>query len=356
MSALDGSWLPALDPATGMLAFPVWMVGAIIALFVLISALAFDRGLASRPLVAVVRYGVILIAGLLAWAVIDRSAIREASAERRALEARSVELTARAVTPGSALACLDATTGEAVERACEKALFASPEALASAVAYVSARLTLLADGMQYAKRFDASYAAQLAGLRRAAEADRFGLVAHVLATRDGCTADACPVFELLEDASQVSANLKESLLDGYVIRHAANWAKGDAVTTASTQPAPAPPVAAPPVTAAAPPAPPPPASAPTGVPVPSHYSFPSSASIPPVNIMTAEPPTAPPPLAGQIATPPVPEATPPRKPPQAAAPPKKQAPPRAPQQPGPVPPATAGHAPPPAATAQPRAQ
>jgi hypothetical protein len=333
MSALDGHWLPVLDPATGMLALPLWVVGALAALFVVICVLAFDRAAMSRPVATVVRYGVVLIAALLAWVLIDRSAMREAAAERRALEARTTELTARAIAPGSALACLDASTGEAVERACEKALFATPEAVAAAVAYVNARLTLLADGMSYAKRADTAYVAQLAGLRRAAETDRFGLVAHVLATRDGCTAESCPTFELLEDTSQVSANLKESALDGYVARHAANWPKGEAFATASAPPVTASPPPVPSVTAA-------PVPVTSGAPVPNTYNFPSAASIPPVSIMTVETPNAAPPLAGAPplaiapAAPPAESVgqppSPPRKPPQAAAqPPKKQAPPPA---------------------------
>ena len=43
---------------------------------------------------------------------------------------------ARAIAPGSALSCLDEMAGEAVEAACEKGVFASPEAVAAAVKYV----------------------------------------------------------------------------------------------------------------------------------------------------------------------------------------------------------------------------
>ena len=338
MSALDGHWLPALDPVTGMLALPLWIIGAIAALFVVVCVLAFNRTAATGPVVMVIRYAVVLVAVLLAWAVIDRSAVRERTADRRALEARAFELTARAITPGSALACLDASTGEAVERACEKALFATPESVAAAVAYVGAKLSLLADGLDYAKRVDGSYAAQLVSLRRAAETDRFGLVAHVLATRDGCTAETCAAFKLLQDTSRVSANLKENALEGYVTRHAANWPKNGATfSTASTPPAP---------------------SGPT---ITNSYSFPSAASIPPVSIMTAEPPApplaapaaAPPPTAEPIVNPP----SPPRKPPQASAPPKKPPPPRVPQPGQGAPPATSGNAPPtPTPGGQPRAQ
>jgi hypothetical protein len=361
MSALDGPWLPALDPVSGMLVVPIWLIGALGALFVLVGVFAFDRSTASRPVVLGVRYAAILIAGLLAWGALDRSAIRDAAAERRALDARASELTARAITPGSALACLDASTGEGLERACEKALFASPESVAAAVAYVSARLALLADGTKYAKRFDASYARQLAGLQRAAETDRFGIVAFVLATRDGCTAEACATFVLLGDARQVSANLKEGTLEAYVGRHIASWPQGESVATATAPTASTPVTPAPalsrPLAAATPPA-----SAPTGTPVPSTYNFPSAASIPPVSIMTVESPNAAPPLAGTplLAAPaaPPPGAENPassRRPPQAAAPPKKQAPPptRNPQPAGP--PATAGNAPP-TASGPPRVQ
>ena len=63
--------------------------------------------------------------------------------------------------------------GETVETACEKALFATPEATAAAVAYVDAQLSLLAAGSQQWRRGDRSHEGMLANLRRAAELDRF---------------------------------------------------------------------------------------------------------------------------------------------------------------------------------------
>jgi hypothetical protein len=77
-------------------------------------------------------------------------------------------LMAGSIAPGSALSCLDELAGGAVESACEKGVFASPEAVAAAVKYVTAQLALLEDGTAYAKR-DASYAAELAPLRSAVE-------------------------------------------------------------------------------------------------------------------------------------------------------------------------------------------
>ena len=48
---------------------------------------------------------------------------------------------------------------------------------------------LLADATAYADRHDPSYELIVADWRRKLESDRFGLVAQVMATRDGCTGD-----------------------------------------------------------------------------------------------------------------------------------------------------------------------
>ena len=98
---------------------------------------------------------------------------------------------ARAIAPGSALSCLDELAGETVEAACERAVFASPEGVAAAVSYVTAQLALLADGTALCPSSDANYAGELASLRTALELDRFGIVAHVLVEREGCTVDRC---------------------------------------------------------------------------------------------------------------------------------------------------------------------
>jgi hypothetical protein len=79
----------------------------------------------------------------------------------RALDDRKVALIAGSIVPGSALSCLDELAGEVVEAAREKAVFASPEAVAAGVAYVTAQLALLNDGTTYAQRGNASYAAEL---------------------------------------------------------------------------------------------------------------------------------------------------------------------------------------------------
>jgi hypothetical protein len=241
---------------------------------------------------ALPRAGLLLGGAAVAWVVLSAASAGGFAAQRRALDARLLEMTTRAVMPGSALACLDAIAGELVEESCEKALFASPEATAASVAYVTAQLSLLADGSEYERRSGANYEAALAGLRRAVETDRFGIVAHVLADRDGCTTDRCNAFGLLRDTSQVSDNLVEHKYDTYVMHHASEWLQSALSLMAANSPSgsPSPPAsaaAASPAPAPGPPSAPGPPAAPAGK--PNGLYFPSSASIPPVSIMSAEP-------------------------------------------------------------------
>jgi len=270
--------MPSFEFATISVALPAWAAGAAVALFVVVGVLALTRTGASVA-GAILRVGVVIAGFAAVWLMLEQGVQRERSAERRALDRRAAALAARAVAPGSALACLDAIAGEAVETACEKQVFASPDAVAAAVSYVSARLALLADAVDFAHRSGERYETALATMRLALETDRFGLVAHVLSVRDSCTPLLCDSYILFKDPDRVQANLRERLFDRYVERYTPEWA------ARAQQPAVA---AAGPTntytTASAPSAP---------VPVPSKYDFPSAASIPPVSIMTAEP-TAPP--------------------------------------------------------------
>ena len=259
---------------------------------------AFDltRVAALRWMLA--RTMLVLIAALVGAVVVDHLVRREFAADRHGLDALTHELTARAIMPGSALACLDALAGDAVENSCEKALFATPEATASAVSYVAAQLSLLlAAGNERARRGDQS---TLANLRRSVELDRFGIVAHVLAVRDGCTPAQCDAFALMHDASRVSLNMAGHTYDAIINRHMARWPSVDR-----------------PVAGNAPPAV---AEAPTGAQVagaklPDNLSLPSSSSIPAVSIMNTEPSSPPETTTSGEST----KATARRKPPQAQA-------------------------------------
>jgi hypothetical protein len=289
------------------LSLPVWAVAVIVAFAVVVGGLAFARGGAdgrSAPAVGVL---LVVIFGVGGWWVLDRLAAHDQAAERRALDARAFELATRALMPGSGLACLDAILGETIEDACESSLFGSPEAIAAAVSYVAAQLSILASEREHVG--NGHLIAGPVNLRRAVEADRFGIVAHVLAMRDGCTPNHCSAFLLLQDASRISANLVERPFEARVQSHMAAWPPPGSRAVASNPPGAAPAPAA--VAAAR---------------QPNNLYFPSSASIPPVNIMTAEPaasatPAAQPPHDTTGAAEPAP---PPARKPQSGAPQARQ--------------------------------
>ncbi len=280
--------MPSFELATNQVALPAWAAGAAVALFVVLGVLTLTRSGASVA-GAVMRVAVVAGAVAAVWMLLEQGVLREHAAERRALDQRAADLAARAVAPGSSLACLDAIAGEAVETACEKQVFATPEAVAAAVSYVSARLVLLADAVDFAHRSGAGYEARLATIRLALEADRFGFVAHVLSVRDSCTPLLCDSYVLFKDPDRVQANLRERVFDRYVERYAPEW-------PAHAQPT------GPGVAAAAPGGVYTTASGPPAAPVPSKYDFPSASSIPPVSIMTAEPGTQPDPKATTATT------------------------------------------------------
>jgi hypothetical protein len=239
-------------------------------------------------------------------AVVNTMTLEREAADRRALVQRDAELNLGAMAPGSVLPCLDAGAGDEVEAACEAKVFADPRTAAGAVAYTAARLSLLAE----AHATQPSALSAMAGPRRAVELDRYGIAAHVLATRDGCTPENCAAFSFLRDTTALRANLKARIYDQYVSRYAAAWAKEPEkqAPVAAAQPdqrnAPGVPVAAVPGEP----------SQPSGVPVSSKYDFPSAASIPPVSIMNSEPKAMPQPKADDDAAVPVPPKRPQERP------------------------------------------
>jgi hypothetical protein len=253
-----------------------WYIGAMSALVgfvcvLLVRSSSRWRGLFLRLAVFVVAVTATL--GYFRW-----MADRDLTADRRALQVRQADLAARALVPGSPLACLDGDAGEAVETACEKVLFAKPETTAAAVTYVTARLSLLRDALSLG---DDELEPMVAGLRRALELDRYGIAAHVLANRDGCNVETCAAFAWAGDPTALKANLKARAFDGYVQRYEDAWKnEGEAKSPAVASAAPAP-------------GNDPSAEGPGHAPVSSRYDFPSAASIPPVSIMNKEPPRPP---------------------------------------------------------------
>ncbi len=262
------------------LVLPAPVAGALAALFLVMVVVAVRRATYSGGSRFLLSLGAIVIGALMVIGVLDRLATNERAADQRVLLQRNSQLSLSAVAPGSAFACLDGAAGEQVENACEKAVFADAQSTASAVAYVSARLSLLSDAFAAAQRGDPDLMNVFGATRRAIELDRYGIAAHVLAVRDGCTAERCAAFAMFPDTNALKANLKVHAFDTYVSRYASDWGKTGAA--AEKQPQAAAPMQAPVANAAEPPSP--------GHPVDSRYDFPSSASIPAVSIMNAEPP------------------------------------------------------------------
>jgi len=255
---------------------PLWIaVGSASLLVIIISALVLRRSRTGRwpavERVALIALGAVLT-GSLTWACLDGLAMRS---ERNVFEMRAQQLTAQAIITGSPLACLDPLAGDAVEGACEKAVFASPESVAAATSYVAAQFVLLADMADYRKRGGADIDRALVPLRRALEADPFGFLAHVLVVRDGCTGDNCSALAVLGDPSHVRTNLIAQTFDHFVDHYREFWGKVPEVPVAAVTDAPAA------------------ASAEAGAAgkhkVVVNIDFPSAASIPPISIMNPEP-------------------------------------------------------------------
>jgi hypothetical protein len=262
----------------GLPSLPVWTAGVVAALLLVGCYFSFSHAGRTDRIGVAARVALVLVGSIAAFLAIEAWSRLDLRSERRELDARAQELFMRAAAPGSALACLDPLVGDVVESACEKSVFQSPEATAAALSYVAAELTLLADFTLYARKAGSDLPLALGNLRRSIEGDRFGLVARVLAVRDGCTPGNCPAFAMLTDPGRIAVNLSGRSYELYVERHAAAWptvAKSPvvALTGAGTNAGTAEGDAQPP--AAATPR--------TGL------FFPSAASIPPVTIMNAEP-------------------------------------------------------------------
>lgn len=255
------------------LVLPAPVAGALAALFLVLMLMVVRSAARGGGFRLLLPLCVLVICVLAAIGIIDRLAVNERTAEHRALIQRAAQLSLSAVASGSPLACLDGVAGEQVENACENAVFADAQSTARAVVYINAQLSLLADVAQHS---DHDLVAAFSTARRAIELDRYGIAAHVLAMRDGCTAERCAAFALFEDTAALKANLKVHAFDTYVSRYASAWNKSEPAAEKVPQ------AAAPSTTPVAEP------SAPH--PVDSRYDFPSAASIPPVSIMNAEPP------------------------------------------------------------------
>lgn len=296
---------------------PMWLTilaAGVFAIVLMVTLFRAERSVAN---------GALTVITLLAIGIAVTTMMRASVPGGGALVATGLSPGAHSPASLPALACLDGLAGETVESACEKSLFASADSAAAGVSYAAAQMSRLAS---YGSAMAANEAMtpELNALRRTIERDRYGLVAQVLTTREGCTlASSCPFFQSLTNSAQISSNMDDHLYDSLVARYSPGWGVASAAPALAAAPA-----------AALPP------STPTGRPMSG--DFPSAASIPPVNIMTPEPaaqgaqaaqrpaepaPSRPPPPAAAAShTAPAPAPAAPKKPaPQKAAPQKSRA-------------------------------
>jgi hypothetical protein len=257
----------------------------------------------------------IAFVGSVAWLVVYLGMIQQ----RRAIEERIAVLRTEAMASG-ALACLE-RTAEALQASCAQSLFASPGVISSAGIYTASRL----DAMKAARRYSGPRTPQfddaVATLERSLQEDPFGLAADILVRRESCTAQRCDALSLFADPARLADNIRNKTFDANVARYTAAWGTPQGAAPAGA-----------PVPAITP-------GGETRAPIPDKYQLPSAASIPPVSIMTDEPPRAAPapaakdrPAAPQEAAAPAAEA--PTPPAQAETPPaaQKKSAPRRPQQ------------------------
>jgi hypothetical protein len=282
----SGHLISGFDVATGTFALMLFSAVAAAVVLAIVVRFVVQRAGPSGVASAFLICGLALVGAMLVYTLLERSMGNDQAAERRAIEARAADLTARSLASGSALGCLDAVANMLVEDACERPLFAGPEAVAAAVAYVDARLSLLTASAALADR-DPSYQPVVERLRRGLEADRYGVVAHVLMTR-GCNGADCAELRLLRDPARVVANMKSRVFEASIGAHALAWpANGTGATTAATTPTAPAPLATTgaglrtPGLASVPPS--------TGAPGQAKLDFPSANSIPAVSIMNPEP-------------------------------------------------------------------
>lgn len=307
---MNGVWANSLDQIWRAPTLPMWLALAasvFFALIVLATLLRAEKSVAN---------GALTVITLLAIGVAAAATLRKS--ETAGQEASHVVAAPQVNASLPALSCLDELAGDMVLAGCEKVLFGSADAVAAAVSASAAQINRLTSYGDVAAA-NKSMTPELAELRRAIERDRYGLIAYVLQSRDRCMPESCPAYAALSDHKQIAANMEGRTYEGLVTRYAPGWN--------------APPAAAVAATGALSGLP---ASVPTGK--PTTADFPSSASIPPISIMTDTPVPAPktPPAAANAQ---VPRAAPAAPLPAAAKKqpaPKAAARPQAPAAPAPV--------------------
>jgi hypothetical protein len=259
---MNWAWALSIDQLWRSPSFPMWVTLAAATCFTVILLITLMRAEKS------VANGALTVITLLAIGIAVAATIRGFGPDVGLALRDDRPSTQAPIAALPALSCIDELAGETVLTACEKALFSSADTLAAAVSYAAARvsrLTELGDVASANKRMTPD----LERLRRSIERDRYGLTAYVLSARDHCQPTECAAYRSLTDHNQIASNMDERVYEGLVLRYSPTWNAPSNPAIAGLTPL----------------------QAPTGK--PTTADFPSSASIPPVNIMTPEPVVSP---------------------------------------------------------------
>lgn len=302
---MNWAWATSLDQLWRSPTLPMWLAlaaGVFFGLIVLVTLLRAEKSVAN---------GALTVITLLAIGVAAAATLRKSDTAGQGASTSSVAAVAVPQVNASlpALSCLDDLAGEMVLAGCEKVLFGSADAVAAAVSASAAQINRLTSYGNVAAA-DKSMTLELAGLRRAIERDRYGLIAYVLQSRDRCMADACAAYASLTDHTHIASNMEERAYEGLVTRYAPGWNAPSAAAVVATG-----------ALAGLPP------SVPTGK--PTTADFPSASSIPPISIMTETPVKPPAAANAQAPAPRAASAAPPAAPKKQPAPkaaPRPQAP------------------------------
>jgi hypothetical protein len=256
---MNWAWATSLDQIWRSPSFPLWLTlsaAAFFGIIVLVMLLRTEQSVAS---------GALAVITLLSFGIAVASMLR---GHEPVVRTASADIWSPPVMPTpAALSCVDDLAGDTVGQACEKAVFESPESTAAAVNYAASMLTHLV-AIGDAATAQRTMPAETQAMRRAIERDRYGLMAHVLVTRERCTPTQCAAYRSLTDNHQIITNMDEHAFDNLVTRYAASW-NAPQVTSATMPLGMLPP------------------AVPTGR--PTTAEFPSSANTPAVSIMTPEP-------------------------------------------------------------------
>lgn len=200
----------------GWAVFAVLAIGSAFVVHLLVRSEPHDQ-----PLTVIILAGILMGGLFMGGALLRQLGAGAAREEARALTARAATLDA-AVAQSPALGCIVADP--ALATPCEVVLFERPELVSAARGLVLARVSLVLDGMDLARRSDVPELAQrIVGWRRPLVQDPYGIVASVLADHAGCTVTACPVAAAVSDPARIAANLSEGRYQALMARYAPVW-------------------------------------------------------------------------------------------------------------------------------------